>query len=121
MDSQEYLAAPVVVAVPAEVDATNAVQLRAALLAVAGRCPAVVVDMSRTLFCDIAGIGVLAQARNRAMAGSGEVRLVIVSVSVLRIFALTGHDQLFPIFPSLADALADGPGPPGAPEQLGTR
>lgn len=99
MDSQQYWAAPVVVAAPAEVDATSAAQLRTALLAVDGRCPAVVGDMSRTVFCDMAGISVLAQARDRAMAGSGEVRLVITSVSVLRIFALTGHDQLVPDLP----------------------
>jgi anti-sigma B factor antagonist len=99
VDSQEYLAAPVVVAAPAGVDATTATQLRTALLAVDGRCPAVVVDMSRTVFCDMAGISVLAQARNWAMAGSSEVRLVITSVSVLRIFALTGYDRLFPTGP----------------------
>jgi anti-sigma B factor antagonist len=110
MDSQEHRAAPVVVAAPAEVDATNAAQLRTALLAVDGRCPAVVVDMSRTVFCDMAGIKVLAQARTRTTADSSEIRLVITSVSVLRIFALTGHDHLFPIFTSLADALATVPG-----------
>ena len=77
--------------------------------------------MSRTVFCDMAGIGVLVQARNRAQTDSGEVRLVITSASVLRMFALTGRDHLFPIFTSLADALPDGPEPPAAPQQPETQ
>jgi anti-sigma B factor antagonist len=121
MNSHHYLAAPLVVTAAAEIDAANASQLRTALLAVDGRCPAVVVNMSRTAFCDMAGIGVLVQARHRARADGGEVRLVITSVPVLRMFALTGRDYLFPIFTSLADALADGSGPPAAPQQMKTR
>ncbi len=121
MDSQQYLAAPLVVLAAAEIDAANASQLRTALLVVGGRCPAVVVDMSRTVFCDMAGTGVLVQARNRARADGAEVRLVITSVSVLRMFALTGRDYLFPIFTGLADALADGSEPPAASLQMETR
>jgi anti-sigma B factor antagonist len=121
MDSQHYLAAPLVVIAAAEIDAANASQLHTALSATGGRCPAVVVDMSRTVFCDMAGIGVLVQARNRARADGGEVRLVITSVSVLRMFALTRRDYLFPIFTSLADALADGSEPPAGPDQMKTR
>ena len=106
MDSQEDLAWPAVVSAPAEIDASNVAQLRAALLAANGSCPAVVVDMSQTVFCDSAGIGALVQAHNRARADGGEVRLVITSASVLRIFALVGADQLLLIFTSLPDALA---------------
>jgi anti-sigma B factor antagonist len=106
MDSQEDLAWPVVVSAPAEIDASNTAQLRAALSAAHGSCPAVVVDMSQTVFCDSAGIGALVQAHNRAEADGGEVRLVITSAPVLRIFALVGADQLLPIFTSLPDALA---------------
>lgn len=110
MDSQENLAVPVVVSAPAEIDASTVAQLRAALLAADGSCPAVVADMSQTVFCDAAGVSALVQARNRAEADGGEVRLVITSASVLRTFALIDVDQLFPIFTSLPAALADGPG-----------
>lgn len=110
MNSQENLALPVVVSAPAEIDACNAAELRAALAA-HGSCPAVVVDMFQTVFCDSAGIRALVQARRQAEAVDGEVRLVITSVSVLRVFALTGADQLFPIFTSLPAALDDGTGP----------
>ena len=108
MDSQPSPRPAAVIAAPAEIDAANAAQLRTALLAADGQCPTVVVDMSHTVFCDMAGIGVLVQARNRAQADNSEVRLIITSVSVLRMFALTGRDHLFPIFTSLADALAYG-------------
>ena len=111
MDSQEYLALPVVVSAPAEIDACNAAELGAVLLAANGSGVAVVVDMSQTVFCDSVGISALVQARHRAVAGGGELRLVVTGASVLRIFAVTGVDQLFPVFASLPDALAARPAP----------
>ena len=51
----------------------------------------------------------LVRARKRAAAGGGELRLVIRDASLLRGFAVTGIDRMFPIFPSLAEALALGP------------
>lgn len=60
MESLEHQALPVVVAAPAEVDATNAADLGAAVLAAKSSCPAVVVDMSQTVFCDSAGVRALA-------------------------------------------------------------
>jgi anti-sigma B factor antagonist len=95
-----------VVVTPEEVDITNAAGLEAALLEAArhgsGR---LVVDMSRTQFCDTAGIHALVAAHKRAGAGRGEVRLVITGPAVLRIFAITGLDNVIPHFASLEDAL----------------
>jgi anti-sigma B factor antagonist len=121
MDSQQTLALPVVVSAPAEIDATNAAELCAALVAACDAGPAVVVDMSQTVFCDSAGIGALVQARHRAVAGGGELRLVVTGASVLRIFAMTGVDQLFPVFASLPGALAARPAPSPPTEQLEPR
>jgi anti-sigma B factor antagonist len=118
MDRQEHLALPVVVSAPAEIDINNAMQLGAAVVAANGRCPTVVLDMSQTVFCDSAGIHALVQAHKRVKAGGGQVRLVITTAFVLGVFALTGVDQLFPIFASLPDAVADGHQPPAAPGQL---
>lgn len=100
------------VSAPAEIDATNAVQLAAAVVAAKSSGPAVVLDMTQTVFCDSAGISALVGAHQ---ADGGEVRLVITSAAVLRVFALTGVDQLLPIFTSLPSALTDGtpPPPPG--------
>jgi anti-sigma B factor antagonist len=95
-----------VVVTPGEIDITNADALRAALLEASelghGR---LAVDMSRTQFCDTAGLHALVGAHKRAQAEGGEVRLVISGMAVQRIFALTGLDQVIPNFPSLQEAI----------------
>jgi len=103
-----------VVAAPEEIDASNADCLRAVLLEAAARGhETFVVDLTRTQFCDSAGVGVLARAHNRALAEGGELRLVMpTSASVLRVFALTGIDQVIPHFPSLCEALNPPPADP---------
>jgi anti-sigma B factor antagonist len=96
-----------VVATPEEIDITNADGLRTALLEAAGHGPGgFVVDMSRTEFCDTAGIHALVLAHKRAGAQGSEVRLVITGAAVLRIFAVTGLDAVIPQFTSLEEALA---------------
>ena len=95
-----------VVAAPDEIDITNAGVLRAALLqAAAHGNGTLVVDMSRTQFCDSAGLNVLVRAHKRAEAQGGEVLLVISRDAVLRIFAVTGIDRLIPNFASLEEAM----------------
>ena len=100
-----------VVTAPEEIDATTAGQLRAVLLDPAVRGPAtVVVDMSRTRFCDSAGLTVLVRAQKRTVSDGGELRLVIPADSaVARIFAITGLDLVIPLFSSLDEALAPRP------------
>lgn len=95
-----------VVTAPEEVDIANAAGLRAALLKAAERDHAlVVVDMSRTRFCDSAGLNALVAAARQARADGGEVRLVVVGEAVVRLVALTGVDRVVPIYASLEDAL----------------
>ncbi|MGH3191871.1 MAG: ChaB family protein [Streptosporangiaceae bacterium] len=96
---------PVVVA-PEEIDVTNAEMLRSALLKAAtdGR-DTLVVDMTRTRFCDSSGLHVLLAAHKRAQAEGREVLLVVPSAAVLRVFAITGADRLIPNFASLPEAL----------------
>ena len=105
-----------VVAVPEEIDITNAEALRSALLqAAADGHGRLVVDMTRTRFCDSSGLHALIAAHKRAEAEGREVVLVIPSATVLRVFALTGIDRVIPNFTSLAEALAQTgrDGPPG--------
>jgi len=108
-----------VVAVPAEIDITNAEALRSALLAAAADGHGtVVVDMTRTRFCDSSGLHTLIAAHRRAQAKGREVLLVIPSITVLRVFALTGMDRVIPTVTSLAEALAHtgrGDEQPGRP------
>jgi anti-sigma B factor antagonist len=96
-----------VVAAPGELDITNAEALRSALLtAAAYGSGALVVDMTRTRFCDSSGLHTLIAAHKRAQAESRELLLVIPSTTVLRVFALTAMDRVIPNFASLAEALA---------------
>src|ERR1700749_4078827 len=96
-----------VVAAPEEIDITNAEALRSALLAAAADGPGtLVVDMTRTRFCDSSGLHALIAVHKRAGAEGREVLLVIPSAAVLPVFALIGMDMVIPNFTSLADALA---------------
>lgn len=109
-----------VVAMPAEIDITTTDQLRGILLDAAIRGHAtVVVDMSRTRFCDSSGLHVLLRAHQRAMAEGGELRLVLPGDGPIpRIVTLMCLDRLIPSFASLAEALAhtpDGTCEPGEP------
>lgn len=102
----EVISGVPVVAAPEEIDITNAARLRSVLLEAAAPGHAtLVVDMSQTLFCDSAGLNVLVRAHQRAQAKGGQVRLVISTPDVRRIFTLTGIDHVVPSFPDLGQAL----------------
>lgn len=109
-----------VVETPAAIDITNAVQFRQALLdAIARSSPAqraglIVVDMSRTEFCDSAGLHVLVAVHKRVRADGGAVRLVMPGPNVLRVFAISGLDQVIPCHPSLSQAIGQLSPEPGA-------
>jgi anti-sigma B factor antagonist len=99
-----------VVTVPEEIDITNAGQLRAALLRAAARPgPALVVDLTRTRFCDSAGLHALIGAHRRALAEGRQVRLAVTGPQVRRLIDLTALDRLIPVYPSLDQALAHLP------------
>ena len=96
-----------VVAAPEEIDITNAEALRSALLtAAADGHGTLVVDMTRTRFCDSSGLHALIAAHKRAGAEGRAVLLVIPGTAVLRVFALTGMDRVIPNFTTLPEALA---------------
>ncbi len=100
---------PIVIA-PQEIDITNADQLRTALLHAAGRPgAALIVDMTRTRFCDCAGLHALIGAHKRAQAEGRQVRLTVTGAQVRRILALTAMDRLIPVCTSLDQALAPAP------------
>ena len=96
-----------VVAAPEEIDITNAEELRTALLEAAARGHGTfAADLSLTRFCDSSALQALVAAHRRARAQDGEMLLVIPDAAVLRVFAITGMDQVIPSFATLAEALA---------------
>jgi anti-sigma B factor antagonist len=95
---------------PAEIDITNAGQLRAVLLAAAAQGYAtIVVDLTETSFCDTSGLQVLVLAHRRAAAEGGELRLVVRAATLLRLFSLTGVDHVIPSFTTLDQAVSELP------------
>lgn len=105
------------VATPDEIDTNTADKLRVVLLeATSNGYPAVVVDMTRTRFCDCAGLGTSVRAHKRVLAEGSGLRLVIPADGIVpRILVLTGIDRFISCLASLEDALAqpsDGGGSP---------
>ena len=96
-----------VVAAPEEIDMISTPELRSALLeAAAHGHGTLVVDMTRTQFCDSSGLHTLLAAHKRAQAEGGELLLVSTAAIVLRMFEITGIDRMIRNFPSLDEALA---------------
>ena len=104
----QMLGGVVVVTTPAEIDITAASQLRAMLFDWRAQGhTTVVVDMTGTQLCDLAGIRELALAHQQAQAEGGGLRLVMPAASaVLRVFTITGLDRLVPCYASRDDALS---------------
>jgi anti-sigma B factor antagonist len=98
-----------VVAVAGEIDAYTAPALKAALDdAIPAKGTRVVVDLSEVSFVDSTGLGALVGGLNLARSHDGTMVLVVTVDRVRRIFELSSLTQLFPLHPSLDDALADG-------------
>jgi anti-sigma B factor antagonist len=94
----------VVVTLPAEVDLNNAAGLTEQLILAVSRHPIVIIDMSATRFCDSAGIHAIVRARKRATDSGAELRLVVTTQQVRRIFGLLGIDRVLEVYPSLEAA-----------------
>lgn len=96
-----------VVALPVEIDVTNAAAVREDLLAVLNRGAVLLVaDLSKTTFCDSAGVSALVRTFRRAAASASGMRLVVSTPAVQRVLSITGVDRLLDIFPSVAASLA---------------
>jgi anti-sigma B factor antagonist len=108
--STEMIGGVPVVTAPADIDIITLDELRAVLRNAADRHATVVVDMTRTVFCDSAGLGLLVGAYRRALAKGGELRLVVAAEgAVARVLTVTALDRVIPSFGSLGQALAVRP------------
>ena len=95
-----------VLTMPEEIDITNADETREQLLTIVNQGATVLVaDMSRTTFCDSAGITALVRAFRRANEGGTKFRLVAACPAVLRVLEITGVDRLIDVFGTLSEAL----------------
>ncbi len=96
-----------VVPLPAEVDASNAEQVRLDLAAVLAQDASLVIaDMTETTFCDSAGVTALVLTMRQATAAGAGLRVATAAQAVTRLLTITGVDRLIEIYPSVAAALA---------------
>jgi anti-sigma B factor antagonist len=96
-----------VVTLPVEIDVTNADPVREELLAVMAQGAALLIaDMSKTNFCDSAGVSALVRTFRQAAIRGSAIRLVVSTPAVQRVLSITGVDRLVDVFPSVAASLA---------------
>ena len=96
-----------VVSVRGEVDVYSAPALRKALHdAMDPEHAGLLVDLSDIAFIDSTGLGVLVAGQNRAGELGGKLDVVCAQERVLKLFRITGLDEVFGIYPTRAEALA---------------
>lgn len=98
-----------VVAPSGEIDVATAPVLRDALgdLLEQGSTQ-VILDLEHVDFIDSTGLGVLVGAVRRSRAIDGDVRIRCTNSRLLRVFEVTGLDEVFTIGESLDDVAAAG-------------
>ena len=100
--------AATVIRLPTEIDIANADQVRADLMAALDQGYTVLVaDMSRTSFCDCAGVAALLSAGSYATRGGAQLRIAARARPVLRMFELTGLRLALQVYPSSLAALQE--------------
>jgi anti-sigma B factor antagonist len=93
-----------VVRVMGEVDLATVPALEKALLGVGDRTGAVIVDLTGCTFLESSGLRALVATRGRLQRSNRRMALVLSTPTVLRVFEITGLDELFEIYPSLGAA-----------------
>jgi len=98
--------ASAIVALPAEIDVTNAGHVYDRLFAaVVSGTPVVIADLTATDFCDAGGVRALIMIREEAAARGSQLRLVIAPGALMRrVLVLLGVDHLLPVYATVAEA-----------------
>ena len=101
--------APLIVELPAELDATNCDGVASELTAACKPgVAAVIADLTQTTFCDSSGVRTLLQAHKRAADLGIGFEVAVSSPSVLRVLELTGLTSILSICPSVEEAVNTG-------------
>jgi anti-sigma B factor antagonist len=94
-----------VLAIRGEIDVATAPRLRERLLELADKSPSVaIVDLTEVSFIDSTALGVLVSGAKRFRGGGGDLRLVVTEPHIAKVFAITGLDDVFAIYPSAHEA-----------------
>lgn len=93
-----------VITVSGEVDLATSPDLDAAIIAALDSgAGSLVVDLTDVSFMDSSGLGVIVRGLKRCREADKDLDLVITNERVLKVFGITGLDQVIPIHDSLED------------------
>ena len=93
-----------VITVSGEVDLATSPDLDAAIIAgLDSGAGSLVVDLTDVSFMDSSGLGVIVRGLKRCREADKDLDLVIANERVLKVFGITGLDQVIPIHDSLED------------------
>jgi anti-sigma B factor antagonist len=106
VEAERHAGGQVVLTVSGDVDIyTSSVLDREVAAALGAVRPAVVVDLSRVEFMDSTGLRALVKGMTQARDLGGTLELVCPEGRTLRLFRMTGLDQVFSVHPTVADVL----------------
>ena len=98
-ESDRYL-----ITVSGEVDLATSPDLDVAIIAaIDSGATSVVIDLTDVSFMDSSGLGVIVRALKRCREAENDLDLVITNERVLKVFGITGLDQVIPIHASIQD------------------
>jgi len=104
-----------VLQVTGEIDMATAPTLRQRVLLVTGWEPdGLVLDLDRVDFVDSTGLGVMVGAAKRMRMIGGGFRIVCSQKHLIDLFSITRLNEVFSLYDTLDEALADVKGPSGA-------
>ena len=93
-----------VIAVSGEVDLATSPALDAAIIdAIESGTSALAIDLTDVSFMDSSGLGVIVRGLKRCREADKDLDLVITNDRVLKVFGITGLDQVIPIHASIED------------------
>ena len=93
-----------VITVSGEVDLASSPELDTAIIAaIESGATSVVIDLTDVSFMDSSGLGVIVRGLKRCREADKDLDLVITNERVLKVFGITGLDQVIPIHDSIED------------------
>ena len=93
-----------VVGLRGELDVNDAAGVAVALTEVAAAHPDIIIDLTALAFIDCSGLWALTRAREQASRAGGGLLLAAPQQLVLRVLALTGLADVFPVHASVEQA-----------------
>ena len=93
-----------VITVSGEVDLATSPELDVAIIAaIDSGISSVAIDLTAVSFMDSSGLGVIVRGLKRCREADIDLDLVITNERVLKVFSITGLDQVIPIHASIDD------------------